>query len=182
MVRRQLGGLEPHKGIGQRMRNALVLPNGPRKDNALARVRGRPAQRGVAQAQRLAGQQTALGIHAVQDLAEPVALLGRAAAVATAAANEGVGGDGVVVKVDLVGVDGAAAHLLDGPDGEARVGAVEVDAEEGEALGGLADLVAWGGACEEHHFLGDLGAGDPDLLARHLVAAPWGGIPFGGCR
>ncbi len=93
-------------------------------------------------------------------------------------ADEGGGGDRVGVEEDLVGVDGAAAHFFDAAEGEAWVGAVEGDAEEGEARAGFEGGGEGGGPREEDHLGGDLRAGDPDLLAGDEVAAV--GL-FGGC-
>ena len=79
---------------------------------------------------RLGGDQAALGVHAVEDVAEALAFL----------ADQGVAGDRHVVEEHLAGV--VVDHGVDGPDGAAvPLRLAQVDQEDGQALGALLHLV-----------------------------------------
>ena len=66
----EIGGLQRHPALRQRMGDGLVLADRPAEHHALARVAGGLSQGGAADADRLGGDQDALRIHAVQDGAE----------------------------------------------------------------------------------------------------------------
>ena len=160
VVERVLGGFEMHVAVSQGVGDRLVLADGATEDDAVFGVEGGFFDGNIPEAQGFSADETPLGVHAVHDDLEALAFL----------ADERVGGDLVVVEEDLVGVDGAAAHFLDAFHFEAWRGSVEVDAEHGEAFGGFLDVFEGRGAGEEDHFLRDLRAGDPDLLAGDGVA------------
>src|SRR6218665_2680565 len=103
LVHHQVGGFELHPGLGQRVLYALVLPDGAAKHLPLAGIAGGPRERGAAQAHGLAGDQDALGVQAVQDVAKALALL----------AHQVLLGDAQPVDEDLVGVHAFAAELFD---------------------------------------------------------------------
>lgn len=159
MVCRQLRSFEIHIRGRERVLDPLVLPDRSIEYDSLARIGARAVQGGVAETQGFAGEEAALGVHAVEDDFETLAFV----------ADEGVCWDDVIIEEYFVCVDGAAAHFLDLAELEARLGFVEVDEEEGEAFGGFADFFEGGGACEEDHSTGYLGGGNPDLLAGDLV-------------
>lgn len=123
-VHHQPRGLELAPAGRERVLDALVGPYRGAEDDALARVPRRAPQGGEAQADSLAGEQDALGVHAVQDGREASAL----------GADEVAGRHAPVGEMQRVGVDGGAAHFGDLGDGHG--GAVEGRVEEGEALGG----------------------------------------------
>ena len=93
----------------------------------------------------------------MQDVFEALALLADAV------------GDRHRQRVDeqLVGVDGAAAHLRDFADID--VAPVEVGVEQAQAIGAARDLFERRGAREDEHLARDLRGRDPDLLARKNV-------------
>ena len=108
---------------------------------------------------RLRGDQDALGVHAVDDVAEALALL----------ADQVLGGHLQVVEEHLAGV--VVDHGVDLLDLDTlALGRIEVDQEHGEALGALFDLVGRRGAGEQQHQVGVQHAAGPNLLAVDDVA------------
>jgi hypothetical protein len=126
----QLGRLEMHIRRRKRVLNALILTNRPAENDSLAGIIRRSLQRGIAQAEGLAGEETSLRVHAVQDDFETLPFF----------TDQGVCGDAVVVEEDLVGVDGAAAHFADFLDFETRGGFVEGDEEHAQTFAGFLDI------------------------------------------
>ena len=102
VVRRQLRRLELHVRVSERVRHALVLADGPAEDDAVSGVLRCFFQRGVAQTKSFSGEQTPLGVHAVEDDLESIPLV----------PNQSVGGDGIIVEENLIGVNCPTAHLL----------------------------------------------------------------------
>src|SRR5579884_371986 len=120
VVAHQIGGADVRVRLGDREGDALVLTDWPAKDNALAGVFGGAIDEPVAVADALGGQQDALGIHAVEDIAEAIPFL----------ADQIRGRDGDIVEVDLVRlVVHEGADRLDRQAVAASVG--EIDQEYG---------------------------------------------------
>src|SRR5262249_18342200 len=72
LERHEVGGFELHPAFRQRMLDGLVLADRAAKHNSLARVGGGLAQGGAAKADGLRRDQSALGIHAVQNVSKPL--------------------------------------------------------------------------------------------------------------
>ena len=140
------------------MLDRLVLPDRPVEHDALLGVGRGLAQRRAAKPDALGADQDALGIHAVQDVFEALALLADPV------------GHRHRQRVDeqLVGVDGAPSHLRDFPDID--VAAVEVGVEQAQAFGAARDLIERRGAGKDEHLARDLRGRNPDLLTRNNVA------------
>src|SRR5260370_938478 len=71
----ELGGFQLDPALGQRMLDPLVLADRPAEDDALAGVARGAGERGPPEPDRLGSDQDALGVHAMQDVLEPPALL-----------------------------------------------------------------------------------------------------------
>ena len=153
----QVGGLELHPALGQRMLNRLVLADRAAEHDALLGILGCLGECGLADADGLGGDQDALGIEAVQEIAEALAFL------ADAVFQRNL----EPVDEHLVGVDRLAAHLLDLGDFDFR--AVEVGVEQRQPVGGVPALVLGRGPRDQQHFVGDLRRGGPGLLAVHDI-------------
>jgi hypothetical protein len=117
------------------------------------------AQGGAAGADRLGADQDALGVHAVQDVLEAAALL----------ADAVFDGYRQAIEEQLVGVDGLAGPSCRsrGPRRSAYRGWCRTARDPARLL----DLFKRRCARQQQHALGDLGRGDPDLLAVHEIAA-----------
>lgn len=156
--------LQPGRRLGQRERDALVLPDGTAEDDPFAGVPHRRVEGRTADAQRLVGQQDPLGVQPVEQIPEALPLL----------ADPPGGGHPQPVQDDLVGGDRVPAHLGDGPQPDGS--GVQIGQEEGHAVGRLGHLLARGGAGDEDDHLRLTGLGDPHLAAVDdvVVAVPPG--------
>src|SRR5882762_399606 len=155
----QRRGFGRHIGAGDRKLHALVLADRPAEDLPLVCVGGRLGDEPPRVADTLGADQNVLCVHAVEDVAEALALL----------ADEVLGGDLEVLEEDFGGrvVD----HGADRPDRQAlSQRRLHFDDEHREAVGLLLRLLARRGAREQQHQVGVLGARSPDLLAVHHVA------------
>ena len=163
VVHREAGGqLGPLAGIGSdRVDLGELEPH--QVEVALAGVGDGPGQRDLADADGLGGQQDALGVQPVEQVAPALALL----------AHQPPALDRQVVVGHLARRHGVAPHLGDGPDVD--VVGVEVGEEQRQAGEALA-----AGADEQQHDLALERLGGPDLAAPHDVAAPTLGLGPGG--
>jgi hypothetical protein len=146
-------------GLGQREGDALVLADGPAEHHPLVAVGDGPLERDASDPDRLAGQEDALRVEAVEQVVEPP----------TDLADDVLVGHEGVVEGHLARHHGVAAHLRDRGDLDLRH--LQVDEEQGHAVGALLHLVQGRGAGEEQALLRQLGLGVPDLAAPHAVAA-----------
>ena len=139
--------------------HALVLADRPAEHDALLGVVGGAADEELGIAQALRGDQDALGVHAVDDVAEALALL----------ADQVLGRHLQVVEEHLAGV--VVDHGVDLLDLDAlALGLAQVDEEHREPLGALLHLVGGRGAGQQQHQVGLQHAAGPDLLAVDDVA------------
>ncbi|MNJ45829.1 hypothetical protein D3C77_409410 [compost metagenome] len=169
----QVGRFQLHPALGQRMLDALVQADRAVEHFALQRIVRRPGQRGAAQAHGFAGHQNALGVHAVEDVLEALALLANAVGHRYPQA----------IDEHLVGVDGLAAHLVDLMHVDAA--AVEVGVEQAQAIALVLDLFQRRGARQDQHLFGDAGRGDEGLdPMQHVVVAlaHGAGLELGGVQ
>ncbi len=142
------GGGDLHIGARNRELDALVLADGPAEDAALPGIGGGAVDEEAAIADAFGGDQDALGIHAVDDVAEALVLL----------ADQIFGRHFEIVEEQLGG--GVVEHGADGPDGEALAQRLlHIDQQHAHAVGRLGDLLARRGAHQQHHEIGMLGAG-----------------------
>jgi hypothetical protein len=107
---------------GQRVRDGLVLADGPPEYDPLPRVRSGSLQRDPPDPDRLAGDEDALGIERVQQMVEPPPHLAHHVLVRHPES----------IDDELVGIDGRPAELLDLPD--LHGGRIEIGDEEGEPV------------------------------------------------
>src|SRR6266508_5779636 len=176
LVAHQIGGGHGGIGAGERELYALVAPDRRAEHYALPRIGGRALDEPVAVADTLGGQQDALGVPTIDDIAEAAPLL----------ANQAIERQAQVAIPDLVGL--VVKHRTDALDlGRAGLFArlAQVDQEQAEATGPVADLLAWGGARQQEQQIGLLDAAGPVLVAVHpiLVAiAPRCGADAGRVR
>ena len=161
--------------VGQREGDALVLADRAAEDHPALRVLGGATQRDPADAQCLSRDQDPLGVEAVEDVAETLALLTDAT----------VDRHAQPVVADLARHHGVAAHLGDRGDVDRRV--LQVDQQQGHALGrAVAQLLGRGAHQQQAHVavggLGGphLGSGDHVLIAVALGSgADRGGVGAG---
>src|SRR5215217_7585064 len=149
--------------------DALVLPDGPAEDLAFLRPRGRSVDKEAAVADALGGDQDALGVHAVQHVAETLPLL----------TDEVLQRYPQVLEEQLVG--GVVHHDAPGFDGE-TVGVSQIHEKDRESLRALLDLLQGRRAGEEDHEVRLRYPGDVDLAPSHhvmVIVAPRGS-PYGG--
>jgi len=141
------------------MRYRLIHADRTIEDDPLARVGAGPGERGAAQSHRLCGNQNALRIEAVQDIAEPATLL-----------TDPIGHwHPQAFDEELVRVDCPAPHLVDLMHRD--MAAVEVHIEKAQTVAAAA-LRKRGGARKEQHLCGMLCGGNPDLLPiDHIVVS-----------
>ena len=166
----EMRGLQRRPRSGQRVLDSLVRPDRPPEHDTLARISRGPPNGVAADPDGFGGDQDALGVEALEDVAEPLALFADAIGLRDAHA----------VEIDLVRVDGLSPHLLDLPD-PGRL-AVEIREEEAQPLGRRV-VAARGRAGEQHDLLRDLGGRGPDFLTvddiiRAVPLGP-GGDPGG---
>src|SRR5262245_23093062 len=119
------------------MLNSLVLPDRTAEYHTIARITGGLAQGGAAKADGLRRDQNALRIHAVQNVFEAPALL----------ANPILDRHRQRLDEQLIGVDGAAAHL--GDFTHVDMIAIKRRVEEAQSFRFLLDLFGRGGARED---------------------------------
>ena len=141
------------------MLDALVLADRAVEHHALARIGGGAAQRILADADGFHADEDALGVEAIEDVAEAPPLLADAVGL----------GHEQPVDEDGVGVDRLAAHL--GDLAHLDLGAVEVGVKNRDAIGGPLHVLEAGGAGQQHDLVGDLGGGRPHLLPAYEIAA-----------
>ena len=115
--------------------------------------------RDAAEPGRFGAEQHALGIEALQENAEALPFGTDAVFL----------GHEQVVDEQHVRADGVTAHL--GDQAMLDLGAVEPGVEQRQPLGLLLHLLERRGARDDQHVVGDVGVGDPDLLAVEQIAA-----------
>ncbi len=150
----QLG--RPHVGIGpcDRELDALVLADGAAEHHALLGVGGRLVDEPLGVADAFGGNENPFGIHARENVTEPLALL----------ADEVLGRHPDVVEEHLRGR--VIHHGADGPYAEAGGPCCpHVEDEDGQPVGALCHIVLGRGARQEQHQVGMLGPAGPHLLA-----------------
>ncbi|MNN19673.1 hypothetical protein D3C81_1329240 [compost metagenome] len=116
-------------------------------------------QRGAAEPDGFGGDQDALGVQAMQDVFEALALF----------ADPVFFRDVQVVDEQHVGIDGGAAHLVDLADLD--LAAVDPGVEQRQPFGRLLHLLQRRGARQQQHAVGHLRGRDPDLAPAHRIAA-----------
>jgi hypothetical protein len=150
----------------------LVLSDWPAEDAALVRVVDAFPEQPAAVADALGRDEDPLGIHAVEDVAEALALL----------ADQVLGRHFQILDEHLGRV--VVDERLDRPNVDAiALGRLEIDQEHGKAFGALLDLIPRRRASEEQHQVGVKGARGPDLLPVDdvMVAIPdRAGLDLGG--
>ncbi|MCY1531410.1 hypothetical protein D9M68_666340 [compost metagenome] len=158
--------------LGDGELDALVLADRAAEHHAVAGVLAGLLDEPAAVADALGGDQGALGVEAVEDVLEALALF----------ADQVLGGDFQVVEEQLVGL--VVDHVGDRADGQAVAdGLAQVDQEDRHAFGLLLHLGQRGGARQQDHQVGVLDTRDPHLLAvdHVLVALAHGaGLDLGG--
>src|SRR5918998_5143026 len=162
----QVGGLDAYVRPGERELDALVLPYRAAEDRALVGAAGGALHEPPPVADALGGDQDALGVHPVQYVPEPSALL----------ADQGARRDAQVLEEELVGL--VVDHHLPGIDREAVAdGLAQIEEEDREALGPALHLVERRGAGQEDHVVRVLDARDVDLAPGYdvVVAVTRGG-------
>ena len=144
-------------GPGDRELHPLVGADRPAEDHALVRVADRLLDEPLSVADRVGGDEDPLGVHAVEDIAEPLALL----------ADQAGGGDLHVVEEE--GVGGVVHHHAERPHLE-PAGLPDVDEEDREPVGLPGDVGERSRAGEQQHEVRLEDARDEDLLPVHHVA------------
>ena len=148
-------------GPGNGELHALVSPNGAAKDLPVRRISGSSRYKEAGIANALGGDQDALGVHAVQDVAETGTLL------PDAVANR----HPQVVKEQLGGT--VIHHGVDGFDGQpvADRGA-HIHQQDRHAIGAFRRRLTVRGTHQQHHQVRVFRPGNPDFLAiDHIVIA-----------
>ena len=151
------GGLRVRTGDGKL--HALVLADRAAEHDALLGVLGGAADEVARIAEALRGDQDALRVHAVDDIAEALAF----------PADQVLGRHLDVVEEHLAGV--VVQHGIDLADVDTlSLGLAQIDQEHGEALRALPDLVRGRGAGEQQHQVGVQHPAGPHLLAVDDIA------------
>src|SRR5215467_4328415 len=154
----QSGGLNVGIGPRERELHTLILADGPRENHALFGVTASTLQEPAAVANALRGDQNALGVETVQQIAEPLTFL----------ADQVLRGYLHSVKENFRG--GMIHHSADGTDGETVPRSLaQIDQQDGETLRALLHLLERRGACDQQHQIRMLGARYPDLLSFHDI-------------
>src|SRR5215210_7639586 len=169
----QVGGLHPHVRLRYGKLDALVLPYRAPEDLAFLGPLGGLVDEPPPVADALAGDEDPLGVHAVQDVAEALALL----------PDQGARRDAQVLEEELVGlvVDHDPPGLYREP---AALRLVQGEEEDREPLGLTPHLLPGRRPSQQDHVVGVLHAGDVDLAPVDdvvlAVGAPPGRSPQGG--
>ena len=143
-------------GAGDRELDALVRADRPAEDDALASRRRRLLDEPAAVADALGGDQDALGVHAVEDVAEALALLADQRVAGTRRSSKKTSVVAWLIIVLIGGIVSASPRLAH----------VDEETERPSVL--LLDLVERRRAREQEHQVGVLGARGPDLLAVEI--------------
>ena len=171
-VAHQVGGAHVGVGAGNRKLHALILTDRAIEHHALPRIAPSLVGKPVSIANALGGDQDALRVHAVQNVAEALPFF----------ADQVLGGNFEVIEEHFVGL--VIHHVADGAHREAAPSALaQIDQEHGQSLGLPLHFGQWRGARQQQHQIGMLHARDPDFLAVDDVAvalALGGGFDFGG--
>ena len=163
----QRGRLAHHQlrrgGLGVCFRDgeldALVLPDRAAEHAAVVGVCHGAVDEEPGVAQRVGSDQYPFRVHAVEDIAEPPALL----------ADQRIGRNAHIVEEELVGL--VVYHGADRADLQPVAERLaHVHQEDGQPVGSLRHPVLGRGAREQQHEVGILRAARPDLLAVHHIA------------
>src|SRR5579862_7768794 len=155
----EVRGFELDVGFGDRELHALVLADGPAEDDALARVFRDLLDEPVAVADAFRRDDGALGVQAVEDVAEAPALL----------ADAVLHWNLEILDEELVGL--VVDHVGDGAHLEPLADRLaQVHEEDRHAVGFLRRFRERGRPREQDHEVRMLHAGDPHLLTIHDVA------------
>ena len=141
------------------MLDRLVLPDGAVEDLAFARIVRRPLQGAAPDADRLRGDEDALGIEAVEQVMEAPALLADAVLRRHRQA----------VEEHRVRIDRRAAHLRN--LGRREIAPVKIRVEERQAVESAPALLLRRGAGDQQHLVGLLRRCGPELLPVDDIAA-----------
>src|SRR5437867_11962647 len=153
----EVRGDEARVRVRERKLDALVAPDCPAEDDASFRVLHGPVEEPAGVTDALGGDQDSLRIEDVEEGLEAVALL----------ANQMFGGDLDIVQEQLVRL--AVEHRAN-PGALYPLRLPKVDQVEAQALRPLRALPAGRRACDEHHEVTLLDAGDEDLVAPDPIA------------
>jgi hypothetical protein len=146
-ARHHVGGLQLGVGAGERELHALVLADRAPEHPALVGVGHALVEQPASVTDALGGDQDALRIHAVEDVAEALALL----------ADQVLGRNLEIVEEHLGGV--VVDEGLDRPDLQAMPARLaQVDDEGREPFRALFHLVCRRRACQQQHQIGVQGA------------------------
>ena len=164
LLHHEVGGLDVRVGAGYGELDALVLSDGTAEDDALVGPPRRPAQKEAAVAHALGGDEDALGVHAVHDVPQALALL----------PDKITGGHLDAVEQELVRK--VVHHHAPAPHLQAVAGVPQVHYKDREAFGAPLHLLDGRRPGEQDHEVGVLDAGDVDLAPVYnvAVAAPLG--------
>ena len=154
----ELRRLELGPALRKRVLDRLVRADGAPENDPLAGIARRPPERRAADADALRPDKNALGVEAVQQIAEALALL----------ADPVFSGNPEAVDEQFVRVDRVAAHLDD--LARRHRAAVEVGIEQTQAVRGLRAVLHGRRAREDQHLVGDLRGRRPDLAPVDNVA------------
>ena len=152
-----------HADIGSRDRklDALVLPDRPAEDHALARIGRRFVDKPFGVADAFGSDQNALGVHAGKNVAKALAFC----------ADEILGRHPHVLEKHLGGR--VIHHGADGPDGEpVALGLAHVEEKHRQSRGARFRFRPRRGPRQQQHEIGMLGARRPNLLAVDDVIIP----------
>ena len=145
-------------GLGDRELDALILPDRAAEHLALIGIAGGLGDEPAGIADAFGGDQDALRIHAVQDVAEALAFL----------ADQVLRRHFQIVQEDFRG--GVVQHGADRADGQPLAQRLfHIDQEDRKPLGLLRHLVLRRGAGQQDHQVGMFRPAGPDLLAVHDV-------------
>src|SRR5688572_1162483 len=159
LVAHQVSGAYLRVGARDRKLNPLVLPDRPIQHHPFVRVGARALDEPVAVPDAFGGNQDALRVHAVEDVAEPLALL----------ADQVIRGHLEILEEHLVGL--VVDHVANGPDGQAFLRRpAQIDEKDRQPFGLLLHLRQRGRPREQQHQIGVLHPRRPHLLAVDHVA------------
>src|SRR5437879_2911033 len=151
--RHQPRRLELDPVLRERMLDRLVLADRTIEHDAAFRIGRGTRKRELAETDGFRCNQNAFRIHAVQDVFEAAAFLAKAILKRNLK----------ILDEQFVGVDGLAAHLLDFMNRNAAT--IEIGIEQAETVSRVLHFFQRRSACQQQNLFGDLGSGDPDLLA-----------------